>query len=260
MKESSEQYRGYGNISYGTFVISRKRETWTVHYTVLGRVCGYLFRHSTPRFPNDKRNGYSGLPDDEKIYGQTYLCASVDLSTLNNLAGQYLVAHPLVYDFNVPAGAQQRANLTRLTSGGSDRGALQAVLQFTTTGGTAMTDIVKSNKCACDLWDSIVAPYFQQSMNVLTWGRPLERSGCHLSANVNVQNVKLIRWDSGLAYQETSEHSKWGVTANQNVLCIGDINRMISQRKRGGGATCFTAPQQATAFAKLVKGVESCSR
>lgn len=35
------------------------------------------------------------------------------------------------------------------------------------------------------------------------------------------------------------DHSKWGVALSKEVVCFGDINRMTSQYKRGGGTTCF---------------------
>jgi deoxyribonuclease-2 len=41
------------------------------------------------------------------------------------------------------------------------------------------------------------------------------------------------------AWPETHDHAKWGITLRSDWICIGDINRMISQRKRGGGTIAF---------------------
>jgi deoxyribonuclease II len=42
-----------------------------------------------------------------------------------------------------------------------------------------------------------------------------------------------------MAWPETHDHAKWGIMTHSNWICVGDINRMISQRKRGGGAIAF---------------------
>jgi len=41
------------------------------------------------------------------------------------------------------------------------------------------------------------------------------------------------------AWPETHDHAKWGITLHDPWVCVGDINRMISQRKRGGGTIAF---------------------
>jgi deoxyribonuclease-2 len=41
------------------------------------------------------------------------------------------------------------------------------------------------------------------------------------------------------AWPETHDHAKWGITLHEPWICVGDINRMISQRKRGGGTIAF---------------------
>jgi hypothetical protein len=42
-----------------------------------------------------------------------------------------------------------------------------------------------------------------------------------------------------VAWPETHDHAKWGISTHSNWVCVGDINRMISQRKRGGGTIAF---------------------
>ena len=42
-----------------------------------------------------------------------------------------------------------------------------------------------------------------------------------------------------MAWPETHDHAKWGITTHSNWVCVADINRMISQRKRGGGTIAF---------------------
>ena len=43
-----------------------------------------------------------------------------------------------------------------------------------------------------------------------------------------------------VTWTEGQDHAKWGVALDgSGLLCVGDINRMRSQRDRGGGAVCF---------------------
>ena len=47
---------------------------------------------------------------------------------------------------------------------------------------------------------------------------------------------------------------------NQKYVCIGDINRMNTQKKRGGGTVCFQNAKVWKAFTGIVKLVEPCTK
>ena len=61
-------------------------------------------------------------------------------------------------------------------------------------------------------------------------------------------------------FKRTHDHSKWAISLDKKtpVVCIGDINRMESQRKRGGGTVCFKSADVWTSFNKSVKAIEAC--
>ncbi len=51
--------------------------------------------------------------------------------------------------------------------------------------------------------------------------------------------VNIVRYCYS-TWHETQDHSKWAIALDaSNTLCISDINRMESQRNRGGGTVCF---------------------
>jgi hypothetical protein len=60
-------------------------------------------------------------------------------------------------------------------------------------------------------------------------------------------------------WTESQDHAKWAVALdNSNVACIGDINRMTSQEKRGGGTVCFESAALANALYNSVTSSDTC--
>ncbi len=56
------------------------------------------------------------------------------------------------------------------------------------------------------------------------------------------------------------DHSKWAIseTGTANAVCIGDLNRMESQERRGGGTVCMTIATMHHAFTNIVAKSDSC--
>jgi hypothetical protein len=79
-------------------------------------------------------------------------------------------------------------------------------------------------------------------MDVDTWIRgqiaPVsDTDGIHKTFDIKYINLGPL--GIHFAWPETHDHAKWGITTHSNWICVGDINRMISQRKRGGGTIAF---------------------
>jgi hypothetical protein len=51
-------------------------------------------------------------------------------------------------------------------------------------------------------------------------------------------------------WPETHDHAKWGITVDSDWVCVGDINRMVSQEKRGGGTIALQDPTLWAALSK----------
>ena len=80
------------------------------------------------------------------------------------------------------------------------------------------------------------------------------------------------------SYHYTSDHAKWGISAlpdtatdtsaaaalrsdadaNPNIVCVGGINRMSSQQKRGGGTVCFAHEALHTYMQSLIATTQDC--
>jgi len=58
------------------------------------------------------------------------------------------------------------------------------------------------------------------------------------------------------------DHAKWAISLDKKrpYVCVGDINRMDTQRKRGGGTLCFQNPAVWKTFKAAIKVIEECPR
>jgi deoxyribonuclease-2 len=195
--------------------------------------------HSWPKFVSPKAKEMP-VPD----YGQTYLCISIDLDTAGIIANQ-MINHqePQVYLPRMPATLDKTQPLFLLSKHVDPNATADSdVISCTSTGGLKFKVIAKNRKWGKDFWNDLVGPTLRADMDVETWIRGkippiLDADGVH-----KVFDVKFIDFNPlGFPYQwsETHDHAKWGLTVDADWICVGDINRMISQEKRGGGTIAF---------------------
>ncbi len=194
--------------------------------------------HSWPKFSDP-----GATEDPTPKYGQTYLCVSLDIETARKIATQ-MADHqePQTY-------LPRQANLPKtdplfiLTQPLNPKPPAEAdVLNVETRGGMSFKVIAKNRQWNKDFWNDLVGPTLKADMDVETWIRgdvpPMADSdGIHKTFDVKFINLSPLgaHW----VWPETHDHAKWGITLHSDWVCVGDINRMISQRKRGGGTIAF---------------------
>ena len=68
-----------------------------------------------------------------------------------------------------------------------------------------------------------------------------------------IKHIKSIQiTDPECTFSETLDHSKWAISVNKDWVFIGDLNRMHSQKNRGGGGILIRNNKQLwKAFNKL---------
>ena len=195
--------------------------------------------HSWPKFANPKSKK---LP--VPAYGQTFLCLSLDLETAGMIANQ-MDNHqePQLYTPKLPSSLKKDHPLHLITKDVDPNAAGDSsVIQCKTRGGMKFQVIAKNRKWNKDFWIDLVGPTLKSSMMLETWIRgkipPIKDSdGKH-----HVHDVKFIDFQTlGFPYvwPETKDHAKWGLAERADWICVGDINRMVSQEKRGGGTIAF---------------------
>lgn len=199
---------------------------------------GFWLLHSWPKFLDP-----GATTDPTPKYGQTYICISLDLDTVNTIAAQ-MIQHqePQLYDAVIP-DSLKAASVYQLTQPlANPPQADSNVLDLKSIGGMPFKVIAKNREWNKDFWNELVGPTLGDDMDDETWIRgpipPIADSdGIHKTFDIKYINLGPLgaHW----AWPETNDHAKWAIALHEQWICVGDINRMISQRKRGGGTIAF---------------------
>lgn len=206
--------------------------------------------HSTPRFP---AYGEFTLPDDEEIYGQTFICVSLpDYRTANLVAQQMLSQqNPQILreSTRVPSSLQDDEPLSLLFHGtGISESEEPSTLRIKSRAGKEFLLVAKSRKWGEDFWLDLVSPALKCDLIVESWRRgavtPWQDSR---SKEFDEDLLSLaFKVTPSLTYEwpYTKDHAKWAVALKNEAsslpwVCVADLNRMVSQEKRGGASLCF---------------------
>lgn len=213
-----------------------------------------LLLHSTPRFPASKE---FALPADEAIYGQTFICITLpDYQTANRIAQQMLSQqNPQILreSSRIPPGLRDDEPLSLLFHGtGVSESEQPSTLWLKSKGGKDFLLVAKSRKWGEDFWLDLVSPALRCDLVVETWRRgavtPLQDDRSHdydedcLTVDFKVTPSLTYVWPY------TKDHAKWATALENSAnslpwVCVADLNRMVSQEKRGGGSLCFQEPR-----------------
>jgi len=199
----------------------------------------YWLLHSWPKFADP---GAAGEPTPK--YGQTYLCVSIDIATAGKIAEQ-MANHqePQTYACRRAANLPKTDPLSLLMQPlNPNAPADSSVIDLKSKGAMPFKVIAKNRKWGQDFWNDLVGPKLGEDLDVESWIRgpipPIADSdGIHKT--FDIKYITLGPLGAHWAWPETHDHAKWGITRHSDWICVGDINRMISQRKRGGGTIAF---------------------
>jgi len=212
---------------------------------------GIWVLHSTPRFPVARNPNF---PSDEHIYAQTFIGITLDSYETACLIATQLhnQQQPQVYAYKLPdstsAGKEQDA-IYRLCCGKEAHGgALASHIAFKSKAGMDFQSIAKNRHWGHDFWIDLVGPTLKTDLQVESWRRgkvPSDEDKNDTFDVVDVGGVDLSRISVAAKWRYTDDHSKWAISnaeanaGGEGWICVADLNRQISQEKRGGGSICF---------------------
>ncbi|TKR69261.1 hypothetical protein L596_021442 [Steinernema carpocapsae] len=220
---------------------------------------GVWYIHSVPKFPHAETYEY---PASGRTYAQSMLCLSLKYDQLSKIGTQMYFNHPDIYSSQLPINmAHDNPDLAKVLGGKHKTGSpTSSVVDLVTKGGVKFRSFAKTGEFGKDLYDSLVAPDLKTPLKVETWRRgspvPLDCSASYL-----VLDALEMKVGSTPEFKYTHDHSKMAVSSSGShpYTCIGDINRMHSQFKRGGGTVCLKDYNVWNAYKVLVEQTNSCN-
>ena len=224
---------------------------------------GLYLPHSTPKYPAVSDSGINiTVGWSQRVYGQNYLCLSLDKENLEKVAEGLLLTGVTVYynSFKDTSGP----NMYQL---GQNPPASSSSDNFKTipfTLGSLSLPIIGFYKNpyyqSGFIFEDAMVPYLQDSLLVESWGRPYQAPSCNLAGGFeadNIVSIKLCNDEEG-TWINKDDHSKWAVTKNKHWVCSGGMNRMTSQAKRGGAFFCFVDDSFWKVLTGVITQVDAC--
>jgi deoxyribonuclease II len=214
---------------------------------------GLWIVHSTPHWPASTGKAKFYFPAREIRFGQTFLCMSLDEGELDAVGLQQVLMRPFVYHqtglFNDrrDAIAAVYPNLAKVLFHEWDTSPGTRIQKFNI--GSSMQDftsLAKNKEWGGDIWEGLVAPHYKSGFLVESWMRGQELGPyCPPDQEyvvVDARTLYVTENHTNFTWTETRDHAKWGVALDSSFkICVGDLNRMLSQRNRGGGVVCFSS-------------------
>ena len=194
-----------------------------VLYKSAGDGQGFYLLHSVPKFPDISGGALDPKTPVGSIYGQSMMCVSISspvtyLTIWNHLSAQKSNVYFNSFPFPEPPETT-----------------VQVVDSF--IEGRLLRLVTKTIKNPNAPYEGMLAPLFKTGWLVESWGR---RYAENTYAPYRVINNEGVNFPSG-SYKSTQDHSKYALSfGSRGLLCIGGLNHMDSQEKRGGSFVCLT--------------------
>ncbi|CAJ1060698.1 deoxyribonuclease-2-beta-like [Xyrichtys novacula] len=225
------------------------------------RTQGFWLTHSVPHFPSFPEEGYI-YPSSGKFFGQTALCVTYQYEQLLRIAQQMAYIYPRFYNCSVPdAFVADLLQLAQICGGTkpplfSDK----RVEHLSSVGGEKFISFVKSERFVDDIYTGWVAQALDADLLVETWQRVGHELPSNCSLPKHAMNIKRIKLPWSDQFKSSYDHSKWCVSQayEDQVTCLGDLNREKAQMWRGGGLVCSFNPLIYKAFRQAVDHFISC--
>lgn len=225
--------------------------------------------HSVPKYAAapSSTSTYT-YPSTGLEYGQSMICVSLELSQVDNAFLQFQYNNPQVYGSQwvsslaseLPNGNAFMNQQTVISSSASSH------VNITSAGGTSFTHFAKTVAWGESIYGDLIGPYYGIDMAVESWQRPYEDPLTPPTTQNSVYSVRTLQTPSsasldGTTWKESEDHAKWGVSTSEDspVVCIGDINKQLSQWKRSGGMLCIVDATFFEAYNSLIATTDESS-
>lgn len=230
---------------------------------------GFWLIHSVPKFPPSVLiNASYAYPPNAKENGQSAMCVSFRTAHEgDNIAQQLLTMRAKVYSYRLNGDvlASARSFDDVIAKKWIKKQPSRSV-SITTAAGRSLRSFAKNAASNDDLYSELIAPELRANLFVETWrngaGHSLS-SECDEQFHVNnIERVRISVNHAPLDWEYTEDHAKWAISdaADNPYVCVGDINRMQSQFKRGGGSMCLENKAVWSVLRSSIEQIENCPK
>ena len=215
--------------------------------------------HSMPKYPAFNSDGTIEIliPTAERIYGQNVLCMSLSDDNLDKIAQGLDIIGSTIYFNNFKEASLK--NLFTFSKDESPRKKNKTLnIRFNVNNFPFVAFFKNPYFDTGFIFEDVMIPYLNSNLFVESWGRPYQASSCNKQYQcLNIRTIKIEADDFGI-WSNSGDHSKWGISQTGNWICSGDMNRMVSQAKRGGAFFCFQDKELWTALFQAISTKDSC--
>jgi len=226
---------------------------------------GFWLVHSVPNFPALGTSRFS-MPDNSYVYGQSFMCVSLETSAINDVAGGLLIDKPFVYSHYVPSSlAHTSDNFAKVLAKQWVKTPTAVSFNIATSGGFRLKVFAKNKEWKSDLYSKLITPALKTDIYVETWmnGEASNKMPTYCAGSkypYSVINVAQVSVKDSISWPETADHSKWAISTGRAsaTFCVGDINRQDSQANRGGGMVCGVSPTTWSSIKSFITKSGTC--
>ncbi|XP_050029523.1 plancitoxin-1-like [Dermacentor andersoni] len=228
---------------------------------------GVWIIHSVPKFPEMLHKGQYSFPPSGREYGQTILCVTFPTSQLETIAMHLRLQYPNIYDSFAPESLRKgRPALNLLLARKFIREApwvLTATLKD--VSNNPYVSFAKHGRYNRDVYSAAVASNLETNLFASTWRNgaggkvPADCNDTYTVTNVDALRFKMSKQQ--LDIRNGEDHSKWAISeeTSRRYVCIGTLNRMHSQYRRGGQTLCFKNALLHKLLLRSVTEFDNCS-
>ena len=189
--------------------------------------------HSIPKFPVGpaESSEYIGLLPNAWEYAQHVACVSVSIQDLPAFSASLKALNPQVYEgafLTTPSLNSQTC-------------------QYHTVGDRML--ITKPANYEVDIWSTCISQHFQTNLQVMSWIHGTMDGT--VTNGTTTSDIAQITYSFGVTYTEWENHAKWAIGA-EPFVCVGDLNRVETQKVRSGAALCWKDPELWAAWNAIV--------
>ncbi|XP_043940585.1 deoxyribonuclease-2-alpha [Protopterus annectens] len=226
---------------------------------------GIWLVHSTPKFPPKLQEGYY-WPHNGLRNGQSFLCVTYSYSSFKAIGNQLMYTEPDCYESSLPPSfADDFPELVSASQGKFvKKPPWTSQVTLTSVGGKAFTSFAKNGHFEDDLYSGWLSGALESNLLVQFWPNSAGVLPSNCSIEYFVYSIEYLQFSQAISFSHHIDHSKWCISKSANDsgkpwTCIGDMNRVEGEMKRGGGTVCTSDAAIWKAFYKLIEKYEDCS-